>query len=35
MSRRTKPAADWSELAVLLFAAGAFLAGFGVVGGFQ
>lgn len=29
------PAADWSEIAVLVFAAGAFLAGFGVVGGYQ
>lgn len=32
---RNAPAADWSEIAVLVFAAGAFLAGFGVVGGFQ
>lgn len=31
----TAPAADWSEIAVLVFAAGAFLAGFGVAGGFH
>jgi len=32
---RNAPAADWSEIAVLVFAAGAFLAGFGVAGGFH